>query len=474
MADFKGFVGPSYNAPSITQDAQECINWYVETDPTKEAGSRGSAALYPCDGLLTKLTLAALASVRALHVLPGEQSMVAISGSVVYLVNASFVATAIGNLSTNSGPVGVSDNGISIYFTDGASRYACLLNGSGFSGVTDGGFTGGTAVAEIDGFLIYNRPNTNQFGCTSNLSSVSPALSFGSKAGSSDNIVTLIANKRLLYLLGEYTSEQWINVGAFPFPFNIIPGTSIQHGCSAPFSVSLLGEGVAWLAQDRRGQATIAMMTGGQLNKISTYAVESDINTGVTTDAIAYTYSRAGHEFYMITFPTQDKTWCYDIAEQQWHKRAWRDSQNVLHRHRSNCHALFQGFNLVGDYQNGKVYALDPQTYSDDGQPIQRLRRTPHLTNGLDRVFYDFLQIQFQPGIGLPSGQGSNPQCMFRWSDDGGETWSNYYLISIGKMGQYKYRAIKRKMGFARDRVYEVSVTDPVYAVIVSAEIEVS
>jgi hypothetical protein len=99
------------------------------------------------------------------------------------------------------------------------------------------------------------------------------------------------------------------------------------------------------------------------------------------------------------------------------------------------------------------------------------MRRTPHLTQELNRVFYEFLQVQFQPGVGLVSGQGSDPKIMLRWSDDGGSTWSSYYNIPIGKIGAFKNRATKRQMGFARDRVYEVTITDPVRAVIISAEI---
>ena len=89
-------------------------------------------------------------------------------------------------------------------------------------------------------------------------------------------------------------------------------------------------------------------------------------------------------------------------------------------------------------------------------------------------VFYDFLQVQFQPGVGLVTGQGSDPQMMLRWSDDGGSTWSGIYNIAIGKMGIYKNRAVKRQMGWARDRVYEVTITDPVKAVIISADLKTS
>ena len=46
MPDF-GFVGPSYEAPSIYQDAQECINFRPEIDPLKQPGQNGVIALYP-------------------------------------------------------------------------------------------------------------------------------------------------------------------------------------------------------------------------------------------------------------------------------------------------------------------------------------------------------------------------------------------------------------------------------------------
>ena len=56
MPDF-GFVGASYEAPSIYQDAQECINWYPEVDPTKQPGERGVVALYPTPGLVSQICL---------------------------------------------------------------------------------------------------------------------------------------------------------------------------------------------------------------------------------------------------------------------------------------------------------------------------------------------------------------------------------------------------------------------------------
>lgn len=473
MAIFEGFIGPAYQAPSIYQDAQELINWYPEVDPTKESGERGVIALYPTDGLSLIAELPAASEVRGLWVLPGAASMIAVSGSIVYLIDSSFGYSQVGTLASFSGQVSICDNGIEAMLADGINRYSYTIASGLFSilPTTDGAFTGAGRVDCIDGFLIYNDPNSSQWGCTDNLASTSPQLSFSSKFSSSDYLITLIADHREAFLIGERTTEVWVNVGTFPFPFAIVPGTSMQHGCAAIGSIARLGESSAWLAKDTRGQSIIIQMVGYQPKRISTHAVESDIESGIVSDAIAFTYQREGHEFYMLTFPTQDKTWCYDLTTQLWHKRAYRDNANILHRHPANCHAFFQGINVVGDYQNGNLYNFTNTVYTDNGQPIIRIRRSPHITESLLYITYDQLQIQFQPGVGLPTGQGSAPQMMLRWSDDGGSTWSAYYYLPIGAIGQYKNRAIKRMMGRARDRVFEVSITDPVWAVIVSADI---
>jgi hypothetical protein len=84
------------------------------------------------------------------------------------------------------------------------------------------------------------------------------------------------------------------------------------------------------------------------------------------------------------------------------------------------------------------------------------------------------LQIQFQPGVGLNTGQGKDPQAMLRWSSDGGSTWSSEHWVSIGKMGRYTNRAIWRRLGWSRDRIFEVAISDPVNAVIVSANLKAS
>ena len=128
----------------------------------------------------------------------------------------------------------------------------------------------------------------------------------------------------------------------------------------------------------------------------------------------------------------------------------------------------------MGDFENGKIYSLDNTVYTDNGSTIRRLRRAVHLTSDLQRQFFEEFQIQFQPGVGLTTGQGNDPQAMLRWSNDGGSTWSNEHWITIGKIGQYQNRAIWRRLAWSRDRIFEVVVTDPIKAVIVSANLKAS
>jgi len=244
------------------------------------------------------------------------------------------------------------------------------------------------------------------------------------------------------------------------------------------------------------------MMNGYVPTRISTHAVENTLVNQKIDDARAWTYQLEGHEVYVISFPSLDLTWAFDVTTGMWHKWLWVDNYNNYHRHRGNCAATFNGKVYVGDWQNGNIYYLDPTNYTDNGQEIRRLRRAPHLVSDLQRQYFDELQIQFQPAVGLnqtastsstgaiagvaiaglaiagttgattQNTAGVNPQAMLRWSSDGGSTWSNEHWVSIGKQGKYKNRAIWRRLGWSRDRVFEVVVSDPVFATIVSSNLK--
>lgn len=476
-----GFVGPSYVAASITQDGQECVNWYLEADPMKKDDNpetpddRGVHALYPCPGLDERLDLDG-GQWRGLRPLPDGTSL-GVRANTLYLIDASFNETAVGTLNTYVGQVGITNNNSSAYIVDGNSRYYYTWGTDSFAEVIDGPFDGGTSTDIIDNFIIYNRPDTNQWGCTDAGSIASNALNLGELIGSSGNCIAVMADHSQVLVFGQNFSERHVNAGLSPFPFSRVPGSSIEHGLEAKYSLARLGEGVAFLSRDNRGRVTVALWGAAvtQPMRLSNNATEASFQTyDVTEDAIAYSYSQAGHEFYMLTFPTENVTWCYDLSTGYWHRRAWRDSFNEYHRHRSNCAMVFGGETIVGDFENGKLYALSLEKFTDDGEILPCVRRCRHITADLKRQFFSDLQIQFQPGVGLQSGQGSDPVCYLRWSKNGGHTFGNYHTLNIGKVGQYTRRAMRRRIGSARDMVFEVLVTDPVYRVIVSSNVNMT
>jgi hypothetical protein len=345
---------------------------------------------------------------------------------------------------------------------------------------TDGAFSGGETCDIVDNYFVYNRPSSQQWGASNVLSPISGSTSYSSKDGSPDNLVALIVDHREVYLMGEASSEVWTDVGAVPFPFQRIPGTNTQHGIAAKFSVARFGDSFCYVSRNNRGQAQIMQMKGYVPTRISNHAVENSITNQYVDDAIAWTYQLEGHEVYVVTFPALELTWAYDLASGMWHKWLYTNNDGTYTRHRGNCCAVFQGLVLVGDYQDGSIYELDKNNYTDNGQNIRRLRRAPHLVADFQRQYFDELQIQFQPGVGLtgittPLNNevvGADPQAMLRWSNDGGSTYSNEHWTTIGKIGKYKNRAIWRRLGTARDRVFEVVVSDPINAVIVSANLK--
>jgi hypothetical protein len=414
--------------------------------------------------------------------------------------------------------LGTGTGGIGTYTLSVASTVAVgvTMFGINFSVLpsTDGAFSGANTVDVIDNYIVYNNPTTQQWGSTDLLSPISPNTSYSLKDGAPDDLVALIVDHREVYLMGEISSEVWTDVGTVPFPFQRIPGTSTQHGIAAPFSLYRLGNSFAYVSRNNRGQSQIMQMQGYIPQRISTHAVENTLANQYVEDAIAWTYQLEGHEVYVVTFPTLNLTWAYDSTTQLWHKWLYTTNDNEYQRHRGNCCATFQGLVIIGDYSNGKLYQLDKTNYTDDGQNVRRLRRAPHLVTEFQRQYFDELQIQFQPGVGT-TGLSSvlqavnlqspyiitdtgtltigpleivnlgefntinlltpttNPQAMLRWSNDGGSTWSNEHWTGVGQTGKYRNRAIWRRLGTARDRIFEVVVTDPVNFVIISANLKV-
>jgi hypothetical protein len=193
-----------------------------------------------------------------------------------------------------------------------------------------------------------------------------------------------------------------------------------------------------------------------------------------TSDAIGYCYQQEGHNFYVLTFVTDNVTIVYDLNTGLWHKRGyWNKFTGLNDADRGNCCVFWNGKNYVGDYKSGAIYELSLDCYTDNGNPIVRWRTGPHIEQDRKRLFFDEFELSMERGIGLTTGQGVDPKACLQWSDDEGNTWSNEYWNTPGKKGEYKSRIHWHRLGQARNRVFKVTVSDPVKWLLTGARIDV-
>jgi hypothetical protein len=500
-------LGSAYVARSINAADNRMVNLFPEIVPE---GGKEAAFLNRAPGL-TLLATVGTGPIRGLWTFNGVGYVV--SGLSLYSINSSYTATFLGTVS-GTGPVSMADNGTQLFIACNGPSYIYNSLTNVFVQITDPDFPGALTVGYLDGYFVFIQPNTQKLWVTALLegTSVDP-LDFASAEGSPDNLVSMIVDHREVWLYGTNSVEVWYDAGNADFPLQRIQGAYNEIGCAATFSVAKLDNGLFWLGADARGQGIVYRANGYTGQRISTHAIEYAIaQYPIISDAVAYTYQQEGHAFYVLTFPSANATWVYDVSTQAWHERAAFSNGQFL-RHRSNCQMAFNSEIVVGDFANGNLYAFDLDVYADNGGPqkwLRSWRALPTGQNNLNRTAHHSLQLDCESGVGINNSAGtdptylltesglfittesgdfllavaegeptigSDPQVMLRWSDDGGHTWSNEHWAVLGKIGVYQQRVFWRRLGMTlklRDRVYELSGTDPVKIAIMGAELHLS
>ena len=497
-------LGSAYVARSVNAADSRMINLFPEVIPE---GGHTPAFLNRAPGLKLEIAVGT-GPVRGLWTF-GAYAYVA-SGNTLYKLDSEYNITTLGILA-NDGPVSMADDGTHLFIACNGPSFIYNASTDAFGEITDVDFPGALTVSYLGGYFVFIEPDSQRVWVTELLdpTSIDP-LDFASAEGSPDGLVSSITDHSEVWLFGTNSVEVWYNSGAADFPLQRIQGAFNEIGCAATYSVAKLDNGLFWLGADARGRGIVYRANGYTGTRISTHAVEWQIQQyGDISDAIAYTYQQDGHAFYVLTFPTADRTWVYDVATQAWHERA-SFTNGDFGRHRSNCQMSFNQKIIVGDYQNGNLYAFDLEVYAD-GPRVQKWLRSwralPTGTNNLNRTAQHSLQLDAESGVGAvgvtevpghiyltPLTIGDlgiedeivivnsidlyvEPQVMLRWSDDGGHTWSNEHWQTMGTRGAYGTRVFWRRLGMTgklRDRVYEVSGTDPVKIAIMGAELHVS
>lgn len=476
MPRIVGFCGGTYQSQSPNIDAEDCTNLYPEK--SESAGAKTPIALLHTPG--TEL-FCALPEVAV----PAEFS---INGrtfaacSKLYEVFADGSSTVRGSLgAVPVTPPQIFANQVQLLILNNGALFTLNLATNVFAAVNMAQFNGPVAQIEFaDGYFLAMIANSNTFQ-QSNLEDGATwsGLNISTNSLFPDNYVSMKVDHRGPMFHSGKKAVGYYNAGA-GFPV-FIPqqGVFFETGCGAAFATVQMDNTIFWLNQDDRGSMIALRSEGNSYTRVSTHAVETAWQSyPVTSDAVAYSYQDQGHSFWMIRFPSANVTWCYDASTQMWHKRAfWNTNTGAFSAHHSTCHTFNFGKHLVGDWASGNIYHMSTQIYSDVGGPLRWRRRSP--TQARDQKWGYFSEFQLDVEVGLGTlvdgaGQPRDPEVLLRWSNDSTKNWSNEYTLKCGQTGNYGVRAIKRMLGRGRNRVWEVSGSDPIPWRIADAYQEVS
>ena len=386
-------------------------------------------------------------------------------------LNNAGVRVNRGSLNTTSGRVQMTYNGPQIEIVDGVNAYCYTIATNAFQVIASALFANPIDATFQDGYGINCFLNSGQFQISSSYGFLTyDGLEFATAESNPDGLVRVIADHGELVLFGTGTTEFWGNSGQLDFPYTNLRGTTIEYGLAARLSVTKYNDSLIGLFKNPMGQVNVLQLVGHSVRRVSTDEIDYIINNyDSVADATGYAYMLGGHPMYQINFPTEGKSWLYDGAS-----GLWTILESGLNggRHRGEFLVDYLNKPRIFDYENGRIYTMDADAYTDNGTPIKRQLRAKHFFKDFKRVTVQRLNLDFETGVGLISGQGEDPQVMLRVSRDNGHTWGAELWRSIGKIGKYLTRVFWTRLGSSRDFVFEITVTDSVKFALPAASIE--
>lgn len=404
-----------------------------------------------------------------------------VSGTIFGEVTASNIFTPWGVVGSDTNPATISyngDGGGELFITAGGNGYIFDLDTNALTQIA--ALTGiATMGDQIDGYFLSLNAANGQATFSGLLDGLTWDPTDFMEAGTGGPWIAMKVGIPYIYFWSDKVGEVWYDAGTFPIPFARTSSGLMQYGIAAPFSPEIVGGAVVWLGATANGDGVVLKASAFTPEVISTYPLRVAFDAYSTlSDAVGDTFDHAGHTFYLLTFPAASGSWAWDPAmalPAAWHEPlTWISAESRYIAWRPLFHAFVFGEHRMLDRSTGTYYRLASVGTDVESRPIRRLRRAPALVSENKRLFYPLFELYLEPGLGLSSGQGSDPQVMMRYSNDGGKTWSNEQTRSAGALGNYGTRVRWLRCGSGRKRVFEVSVTDAIPWRVMAAFIEVA
>lgn len=458
-------AGPSYQSRSRPLASQQTKNYYQ----TIVEEGKEQFVLHPFPGL--KLVGNAPGIDRGVRNF--NEVGYRVCGQTLYSFDKQGNHTAITGTIPGSRRLIIDDDGSNIILTGEDGQF--IYDGTSISSITDADIVGSTSVTFINSQMVYGNPTNNLFVMADpNNPDTASGLNAARPESKPDKLVRPYAFKQNVYMFGERSTEPYWNSGTGNPPLQRIDGQIFEVGCAAIHSVANTDEFLYWLGDDN----AIYRAVGGQRQRVSTQSISNALEGyGTVDDAIGYTFTLQGLNFYVLTFPTAGKTWCLNesLGNKGWFELSSGTNGGI---YQGSSLVNVYGKNYVADRTNGNLYELDLDTYLNNSETIQRVRAMSSINGKVlgrqgARVQVSRMELIMEKGEGLITGQGENPQVMLEMSYDGGNTWTQEGWARMGRLGE---RTLKVKFDFIKsfyDAIPRLTITDPVACSIYSATVDI-
>lgn len=462
-------IGAGVKGKSAVVNAQRRLNCYLEPQYDQD---KSQIAVYGSPGTVKVFDQGALVYRGGVTV--GDLLYLA-QGNIFEEVNNGFAATdrnAASRLTTNNGRISMSTNEATVVLVDGTNGYNYDTGTNAFAQIGSAMFANPKTTTWQDGFYLasFDETGTNKKRCQISADGITwNALDFRGIDTIPGALIRTFSFNGEVHQFGDKGLEFWAFTGDPTFPFQPIRGASIRVGLAARWSVSEGAQALRFLGRSGgKGEVEAFELVGHQARSISTPDMVNIWNKYATKgDATAYTVNVDQHEFYRLSFPAAGKTWEYDAyASGLLGVPVWEELQSNNGRHLGDLGFTLVDKSYVSDYAAGILYRVDKDTYTDNGMAIAFELDTRHFFKDYDRVTVDEIIADFETGVGIAVGQGSDPVVMLQISRDGGRTWGAEMQLRLGKTGEFLSRVSQLGCGTARDFVFKLRVTDPVKRVL--------
>lgn len=230
------------------------------------------------------------------------------------------------------------------------------------------------------------------------------------------------------------------------------PSVTRESGTLAPYSIIKQGQDFFWLDQHRR----IVYSDGRSFQNLEG-PIKAQLDALSTpSDCFGYRVFTGHVDCLVWTFPTDGRTFAYQIGGGWSEWFGWDDSQANFKRFIVNAHHLRRdgGLNVVGT-TDGRVGKLSLQSFDDRGEKV-----VAYVESGFQNRDTDFLKKCHGVKFAIRRGSASAASLgRIEWRDDTGP-WNGPIFIDTGATGDNHCVREIRSLGNYRRRQWRWTFSD--------------